>query len=356
MNRKPRPQRDYVREIRSQLPPEAFKPRSQKLWVMLAHSLLLAAGILVIRNTESLWVLPIISLILGHSMGCLGFIVHDLSHNAVVTRQPFKYLLEIYVWSIVLTSPHMWHRVHNQSHHRMPNSVNDPDRRYLSREKTFWVRWYNRIFVPSKASGKLNLTCFAFLAYIVRNMVSALLFFGRRKPSIATYKPTYTWWDQLRIQLEFGIGIAFHVGIFFAAGATLSKYLWAGFLPAIIGSVVLSAYTITNHLLNPIMQEPIDPLMTTHSVRVPRFVDWLHHHFSHHTEHHLFPNLSSDYYPLIRRILNEQYADRFQCVTYAEALRLLWRSEPFMEPSSQEASVDLEPAVPHHVRQMTPSR
>ena len=345
MSPMPRPQREYVREIRAQLPAKAFRPRPQKLWMVLAHSLVLVAGIFVIRNAPSMWVLPIVSLIMGHSMGCLGFIVHDISHNAVVTRQPFKYLLELYVWGVVVTSPHMWHRVHNQSHHRMPNSLTDPDRRYLAREKTLAVRWYDRLFVPSRASGVLNLTCLAFLAYITRNMTAALLFPGKRKPSIATYKPDYTWRDQLRIHFEFGIGIAFHVGIFFAAGATLIHYLWAGLLPAIVGSMVLSAYTITNHLLNPLMPEPIDPLMTTHSLRVPRFVDWLHHHFSHHTEHHLFPNMSSDYYPLIRRILNEQYADRFQCVTYGEALRLLWQSEPFMEPPAETGTVDAAPAA-----------
>jgi len=55
--------------------------------------------------------------------------------------------------------------------------------------------------------------------------------------------------------------------------------------------------------------------------------------------------MSSDYYPLIRRILNEQYADRFQCVTYGEALRLLWQSEPFMAPPAEAVAVGIAPAA-----------
>jgi fatty acid desaturase len=340
MSMTPRPQRDYVREVRERLPADIYGPRPQKLWAILAHSLVLAAGILVIRNAPPMWLLPVVALIMGHSMGCLGFIVHDLSHNSVVTRQPLKYLLELYVWGLVVTSAHMWHRIHNQSHHRMPNALSDPDRRYLTSEKTLAVRWYDRLFVPSRASGRLHLTFLAFFAYITRNMTTALLFPGTRRPSVATYKPAYTAHDRLRMHFEFGVGIAIHVGVFFAAGATLSHYLWAGLLPAIGGSIVLSAYTVTNHLLNPLMPEPVDPLRTTTSLRVPRFVDWLHHHFSHHTEHHLFPHMSSDYYPLVRRVLKEHYPDRFQCVTYGEALRLLWQSEPFMEPPASGASVD----------------
>jgi fatty acid desaturase len=340
-----KPQRYYVREIRPLLPAEAFAPRPQKLWAMLSHSLILAAGILAIRHLQVSWPLPLIALIMGHSMGCLGFIIHDLSHNSVVTRQPYKYLLELYVWGLVVMSPHLWHRIHNQSHHRMPNSLSDPDRRYLEREKTLAVRWYDRIFVPSRASGRINLTCLAFFAYIMRNMTAALLFWGSAKPSVATYKPAYTALDRVRMFAEVGVGVALHTAIFFAAGATWTNYLFAGLLPAVIGSMVLSAYTVTNHLLNPLMQEPVDPLMTTTSVYVPRIFDWLHHHFSHHTEHHLFPQMSSDYYPLVRRILQDRYAERFQCLRYGEALSRLWRSDAFMEPPRD--SVTASRAAPH---------
>ena len=67
-----------------------------------------------------------------------------------------------------------------------------------------------------------------------------------------------------------------------------------------------------------------------------KIFDWLHHHFSHHTEHHLFPQMSSDYYPLVRAILRERYAERFHCLTYREALRRVYRCEPYAVPLSVE--------------------
>lgn len=324
--------RDYVHEIRSLLPAEALQARPGKLWAIAAHSVILAAGILAIRYSPSPWLLPLVSLVMAHSMGCLGFIVHDIGHNSVVRKQPFKYLSELYVWGLVMMSPHLWHRVHNQTHHRRPNTLGDTDRRYLKSEDHFTVRWYDRIFVPSKASGKINLTALAFFAYIVRNIIPALAYSGDHKPSFATAKPDYSGRDRARVFLEIGLALALHVGIFFAAGATWVHYLWAGFLPALGGSMILSAYTITNHLLNPLMEEPVDPLYVTTSVEVPRIFDWLHHNFSHHTEHHLFPHMSSDYYPLVRRILRERYPDRYNCLSYGEALRRLWQSDAFVHP------------------------
>ncbi|MEO8627402.1 MAG: fatty acid desaturase [Betaproteobacteria bacterium] len=332
----PRPQRDYVREIRPLLPDYAFAPRPRKLWAVAGHTLVLAAGIAIVRTTAHVWLFPLLALIMAHSLACLGFLIHDLSHNSVVRRQPFKYLLELYVWGLVVMSPHLWHRIHNQAHHRMPNSLRDPDRRYLRSESTAAIRWYDRLFVPSRRSGRINLTFLAFTAYITRNMMSVLLFGGERKPSIATFKPAYTALERVRIQCEIGFGVCLHVGIFYLAGATWSHYLWAGLLPAVGGSIVLSGYTVTNHLLDPFMEEPVDPLATTTSLQVPKLFDWMHHHFSHHTEHHLFPQMSSDYYPLVRAILHERYSDRFHCFTYRDAMQRLWRCEPYAVPLSPE--------------------
>ena len=339
MSLPPKPHRDYIQEIRPLLPADLLTPKSSKLWALAAHTLLVVAGILTIRVAPSPWLWPLVSVLMGHSMGCLGLIIHDVGHNSVIRRQPFKYLLELFVWGLVMMSPHLWHRIHNQSHHRAPNTLRDPDRRYLKSESTAATRWYDRAFVPSNGSGRFNLTFLAFFAYISRNMFAAMAFRGDRKPAIATYKPEYSARDTVRIFLEVGSAVAIHIGIFFAAGATLGQYLWAGLLPAFGGSILLSAYTVTNHLLNPLVCEPVDPLEATTSVQVPRFLDFLHHNFSHHTEHHLFPHVSSDHYPLVRRILLEKYPERYNCLPYGEALRRLWKSDAFMELPEDSMSI-----------------
>ncbi|MEO8627400.1 MAG: fatty acid desaturase [Betaproteobacteria bacterium] len=333
----PKPQREYVAEIRPLLPASTFIPRPQKLWWMLAHSMILVAGVFIIRTTPYAWSVPLVSLIMAHSIGCFGCIIHDVSHNSVVTWRPLKYLLELYVWSLVLGSAYLWHRVHNQAHHRMPNSLRDPHRRYTKGEANWAVRLFDRVFMRSRTTPWVNLTFLAFFADIVRNLIAPLLYGGSRKPAITTYKPHYTGKERLRIQAEFALAVAVHIGIFYAAGATWAHYLWAGLLPAIGGSAVMTAYAVLNHLPAPLMREPVDPLVTTISLRVPRVFDWLHQHISHHTEHHLFPNMSSTHYPLVRAILQERYPDRFQCITYREAVRRLRECQPFPEvlPAAQ---------------------
>jgi fatty acid desaturase len=337
----PKPQREYVREIRPLLPDWAFAPRPQKLWWILAHSLILAGGVFVIRTTPHVWLLPLVALVMAHSIGTLGCIVHDLSHNSIVTWRPLKYLLELYIWSLVLGSAYAWHRVHNQAHHRMPNSLRDPHRRYSKGEANRATRLYDRLFMRSRMSPWLNFTLLGFFTDVTRNLTAALLYKGGHKPSITAYKPHYTGKERLRIHAELALGVAVHIAVFQAAGATWVHYFWAGLVPFVGGSMVMNAYAATNHLSCPLMDEPVDPLLTAVSLRVPRLFDWLHQHISHHTEHHLFPNMSSVHYPLVRAILEERYPDRFQCVTYREAVRRLRECEAFPEvlPAAQASGL-----------------
>jgi len=341
----PKPQREYVQEIRPLLPAWAFAPRPQKLWAFLVHSVILAGGVAIIRTTPDAWLLPIVSLVMAHSIGCFGCLIHDISHNSVVTWRPLKYLLELYVWSLVFGSAHVWHRVHNHAHHRAPNSLRDPHRRYSKGEVNWALRWYDRWFMRSRTSPWLNLTFLGFFTDVTRNVVAALFYSGKSKPSVTAYKPHYTGKERLRVHAEFALAIVVHIGIFYAAGATLSHYLWAGLLPAVGGAIVMNVYAATNHLSCPLMDEPIDPLLTAVSLRVPRVFDFLHHHISHHTEHHLFPNMSSAYYPLVRKILEERYPDRFQCLSYREAVQRLRECEPFPEllPAAQTSNLAPKP-------------
>ena len=78
------------------------------------------------------------------------------------------------------------------------------------------------------------------------------------------------------------------------------KWLFAYVIPLLIANFIVMAYIATNHRLNPIV--PVnDPLANCLSVTVPRWVDVLHFNFSYHTEHHLFPAMSSKYYPLVKK-------------------------------------------------------
>jgi fatty acid desaturase len=179
-------------------------------------------------------------------------------------------------------------------------------------------------------SGWLNLVPLYFTMYLWKNTRAALSSPEEPKPAAATCRPSYTRAERLRIVFELGIGVASHVALFLYLGSW-ELYLWAGFLPLMGGGAGASAYLITNHHLNPMMSEPIDQVLGTASLEVHPVFDWMHHHFSHHTEHHLFPAMSSVHYPLVRRLLRERYPERYLCVTWPEAMRRLWKSERFFE-------------------------
>ena len=99
------------------------------------------------------------------------------------------------------------------------------------------------------------------------------------------------------------------------------KWLFAYVIPLLIANFIVMAYIATNHRLNPIV--PVnDPLANCLSVTVPRWVDVLHFNFSYHTEHHLFPAMSSKYYPLVKEKIKEMWPERYHEMPMTKALAL----------------------------------
>jgi fatty acid desaturase len=97
------------------------------------------------------------------------------------------------------------------------------------------------------------------------------------------------------------------------------------------------AYVFTNHGLNPFC-EINDPLGSSTSVEVHPVFDKLHHNFSYHTEHHLFPGMNSDYYPEVGRILKEKYPDRYNRIPFVDAWRRLWKNNEFLADDKGQRS------------------
>lgn len=82
------------------------------------------------------------------------------------------------------------------------------------------------------------------------------------------------------------------------------------------------AYIYTNHMLCPLDDEN-NPLANSVSLDVPAFVDLLHLNFSHHVEHHLFPGMNADYYPMLRQLLLDRHRETYQLLSAPEAWRRL---------------------------------
>jgi len=103
------------------------------------------------------------------------------------------------------------------------------------------------------------------------------------------------------------------------------KWLFAFLLPLFIGNFILMAYISTNHFLNP--HVPVnDPLATSLSVTVPNWVNVLHFNFSYHTEHHIFPGISSKYYPLVKQHIKKMWPNQYHEMPMSQALKALWKT------------------------------
>jgi fatty acid desaturase len=74
------------------------------------------------------------------------------------------------------------------------------------------------------------------------------------------------------------------------------------------------------------MTETNDVLINSLSIRVPKIFDVLHINFSYHTEHHIFPGMNPDYYPLVRELLLTHYPEKFNLIDASKAWELMLKT------------------------------
>lgn len=321
------PNRNYAGELKGEVPAAAFTPTPRKLWRVATHLVVILAGYAGLRlASHPVW-FPVICVVIGHSLACLAFLAHELSHGVLVRSRPLRYGLELLVWGIVFIPATVWRRVHNQTHHVHASTPRDPDRQFLRSESSAGTRWYTRLFYPSREGNHWNLLVFLHLIpYIGRNLLAA---FTHSKPAAVPYRPTYSSRQRGFIGLELAVIVALQVAVFRAVGSDWHRFLWASPLACLLTSAITMAYIFTNHFLNPIAHEA-DVLEGTTSVVVPRLFDYLHQHFSYHTEHHLFPGMNSDYYPQLSRLIQQRYPTRYHRLDLTAAWQRLWRGDAFV--------------------------
>lgn len=319
---------DYARALRPHLPPEAFRTEPRHLARIALHLALLFAGYWAVRELP-MWASPPCALLIGHSIACLGFLAHDVSHHAVVRSRLATRMLELLLFGVNVIPPTVWRRVHNQTHHVETNTLNDPDRAFLAAERTRPTEFYTHIFYPGGIRRRTKLfVFFHFIAYIARNVWASLLW-GGVKPAIVPFKPLYTSRQRLAVFTEIAWLAGLQVGIWHLVGGDWARYLWATPAALLVASSVVMAYVFTNHFLNPLC-EHTDPLIGSTSVIVPRWIDWLHDNFSYHTEHHVFPGMNPRHFPAVSRLLAEHFPERYQRIPFREAWRRLWAQDEFI--------------------------
>jgi fatty acid desaturase len=329
---------DYVRSLRPNLPPDAFRSDPRRYLRIVLHLGITIAGLVALRvSSHAQW--PLIGLVIANSTAALAFLGHDLSHRTIVTHRYLLYPTELVLWSLLFVPVTLWRRLHN-AHHVHVNSDGDPDRAYLTSDLGLSPVVTAALLYPNRITRYNPLWALHFVAYPLRHGIAALFFSG--SPSFVAANPVSSMRDKIIILLEIMFIVAVQGLIaYFVHGA----YLWASVVPVLMASAVSSWYFFTNHRLQQFHNSD-DVVASTTSVAVPRICDIMHSNFSYHTEHHLFPAMNSKYYPMVSRLLQAHFPDRYHRVPIAAAWSKLWKNPILLSPKGDGAPVSAaeEPA------------
>ncbi len=325
-------QLNYLKTLRALLPKEAFIPDSGKLVILVVNLLILLSGWTIARDLDQwsltwLWLYLPLAIVMGNSVVVLLFTSHDLLHGSVIKNSRLAHFISLLGLAMLWTPPTLWKVVHNQKHHTQTNALDDPDRSYLFQQNQTWGKWIQNLVMPSAEVNSFWLVigmATAWGTHTFRHITSILLF----HQSGESYGPTSIKTSANKRRMIAGellLIASIHLSILSYLKFSFLSILLGYLLPIWIGYAGVIFYIYTNHLLCP-MTEINDPFHNSLSIKVYNFFDLLHFNFSYHTEHHLFPSINSDYYPVLREILQTYYSDRLHLLTAGEAWRQLLRT------------------------------
>ncbi|MGB3616049.1 MAG: fatty acid desaturase [Elainellaceae cyanobacterium] len=330
VSNRPIPQTTYARQLRPLLPKAAFEPDSSKLIILLINAaiLLLGWGIAAQLDrwpTALIWLYLPFAIFMGNAVIVLLFVGHDLMHGSVIRNGLVIKLVTLFSQAILWMPPTLWKTLHNRVHHSNTNAVADPDRSYRYGEPDVFGKWAQHMIVPSSTVTSLGLglgMATAWALYTFRHLAAVLFFNQTYCPHVTaqfSVKPE----ERRAIAMELTLIVLLHISLLTYLQFDPIKLALAYVLPIGLGYSGMIFYIYTNHLLCP-MTEVNDPLMNSVSIEVPKIIDLLHFNFSYHAEHHIFPGLNSNYYPLVREHLATLYPNRMGYVVPAgDAWRLL---------------------------------
>ncbi|MEG4421628.1 fatty acid desaturase [Microcoleus sp. LAD1_D5] len=319
----------YIKKLRPLLPSHAFEPDTSKLAILFINAAILLLGWEIAANLDRwpvylLWLYLPLAAIMGNSIIVLLFSSHDLMHGSVQKKSRLTYPIAFLGLSMLFMPPTQWKNLHNLVHHNNTNSLADPDRNYLYQQPDTWGKWIQNLFVPSVEVNPVWLIVGMAGSWLVHNFrnLTSVLFFNDKSvdyvPAAFTVSPK----DRLTIAFECVGILGIHASILFYLNFHPLKIALAYILPIAIGHAGAMFYIYTNHM-GCRMTDINDPLINSMSVRVPKIFDLLHLNFSYHTEHHIFPSINSDYYPMVQELLKIHYPDRLNLIEAGDAWRLL---------------------------------
>jgi len=309
------PQANYVREVRTELPAEAFEPATSRLAFVPVHLGVIAISIVAIAAGWVPWLLvPLISLVIGASFAGLTFIAHEAVHGGIVRNRTVRHVVGWFGFMPFMLSPRLWASWHDRVHHANANLVDDPDMYPTLAE--YHASGRIRFFVDSfslggrRWRGGLSLIL-GFTVQSAHQLIAARRL-GFLKPRAFGFALAETF-----------AGVAVWATV--AALVGFVPFLFVYVLPLLIANVIVMSFILTNHGLSPRV-EINDPLVSGLSVTAPRWIESLTLQFGYHVEHHLFPAMSSRHARRVREILRRRWPQRYQSMPLRRALAELHRT------------------------------
>jgi len=354
------PQGEYAKKLHRLLPDDAFKTDPSKLVILLINLAILILGWAIADKLDRwsislLWLYLPLALIMGNGVAVLAFSYHDLMHGTVTRNHRLMLITSLLGQVIIWMPPTLWKILHNRIHHNTTNSLRDPDRNYLYTQPNSWGKWLQNLCFPSSEVHPICLligltTAWGF--YTFRNLI-AVLSSNRETvdylPAAFTVRPK----ERLAIAGEFLVILGLHLSILSYLQFHPLKLFLSYFLPIWLGYGIMFFYIYTHHLICP-MTAINDPLVNSVSIRIPKIFDCLHLNFSYHAEHHIFPGMNSDYYPMVRSLLQRHYPDRMHYILDAgEAWRLLLATPRHYKDEQTLTDWTGEKAVPCPLNRLT---
>jgi fatty acid desaturase len=310
-------ERAIIAKIRADLPPEAFVNHPLRALLAIPLIGMIVAGSIMLVLLPLPWYVALFgSLLIGNLYGSLMFLGHEIGHGATVRSRRLQDLFLYLAGAIFCLSPHLWRVWHHQTHHAHTNIARrDPDHFGTLEEFYHLPRLGQFAFKLAPGSGHWLSALYLFCFFTVQSQ-EVLWLSSRTMPGFERLQPK-------RAILDSACLATFWIVICLLAGARGAFFVVI--LPMLMANFVTLSYIVTNHMLRP-LTETHDTLGTTMSVTTHKIFDVMHFQFSHHVEHHLFPAMSSVYYPLVRQSLRRHAGESYMSPPHLWALYVLFKT------------------------------
>lgn len=283
--------------LRKAMPAEAFEPVPWRGVVgLLQVPLYMSLMAVIAADLVPWWADLILGFVIGQLVTSVGLIAHEVMHRSAFRSRFMQQLVGWVGFSWYLISAGTWHSWHVLAHHgNTQDGVADPDmlmtvERYQNSRLARWIH--------AVTPGSGTLISRVSLVFLFTLQAQLFLWYYCDQPEFSKIR-IQRGRERLFTLLELGAWIA--LGVWMGPWAALCAIV----IPMATSNATLMMYISTNHWLRPLTGDHNNPFTNTTSVTCHPFMDWIHVSFSYHQEHHIFPQMSPKYAPLLREKLRQ---------------------------------------------------